>query len=379
MRVGSMVDQNSWENAVLRKLELPNGVIASNRIMRAATWMGQSEEDGLVGNTIIDTYSKIKAGIVVTGFQYVMHEGQSVRRMVSNSRPSDIEGLKQLTKSIHSSGALAAAQLVHCGGVSLPKYSGDDVFGPSEREFPDPNGETVRVKAMTVDHVDRVTQAYADASKRAAEAGFDLIEIHGAHNYGLWQFFDPTFNKRPENDTFTGTTIEGRSKAMVDAVRAVKSAVDIPVQVKVDSSSKNVRPEEVGELTKKLADAGAYCVIVSGPNPTQSPKVSGEGYFLNDAMVIRSIARDSGLLFGLVGGIRSPETVVKLLTGDGDSAAAFDVIQLSRPFISEPALLDRWTEEAKTGKQEPARCISCNRCFVAGLKGGVRCLQFEGV
>jgi NADPH2 dehydrogenase len=373
-----MVEQETWENTVLQKLELPNGVIASSRIMRAATWMGQAEENGIIGNTIIETYSKIRAGVVVTGFQYVMYEGQSIRRMVSNSKPSDVEGLKRLAGIIHSSGSLAAAQLVHCGSTSLPKYSGNDVYGPSDMEFPDPKGETVQVKAMTVDHVEEVTQAYADAAKRAVEAGFDVIELHGAHNYGLWQFFDPTYNKRPVNDPYTGLTIEGRCKAMVDAVRAVKNAVDVPIQVKVDSSSKTVRPEEVGELTKKLAEAGAYCVIFSGPNPTQSPKDVGEAYFLDDAMVIRSIAHESGLLFGLVGGIRSPETVVKLLTGDGNSAAAFDVIQLSRPLISEPALLHRWTEEAKVGKQEPARCISCNRCFGAGFKGKVQCVQFEG-
>jgi NADPH2 dehydrogenase len=373
-----MVDQKTWKKKVLQKLELPNGVIASNRIMRAATWMGQAEENGIIGDTIIETYSKIRAGVVVTGFQYVMYEGQSIRRMVSNSKPSDVEGLKRLAGIIHSSGSLAAAQLVHCGSTSLPKYSGNDVYGPSDMEFPDPKGETVQVKAMTVDHVEEVTQAYADAAKRAVEAGFDVIELHGAHNYGLWQFFDPTYNKRPVNDPYTGSTIEGRCKAMVDAVRAVKSAVDVPIQVKVDSSSKTVRPEEVGELTKKLAEAGAYCVIFSGPNPTQSPKDVGEAYFLDDAMVIRSIAHESGLLFGLVGGIRSPETVVKLLTGDGNSAAAFDVIQLSRPLISEPALLHRWTEEAKVGKQEPARCISCNRCFGAGFKGKVQCVQFEG-
>jgi 2,4-dienoyl-CoA reductase-like NADH-dependent reductase (Old Yellow Enzyme family) len=373
-----MVDQETWENTVLQKLELPNGVIASNRIMRAATWMGQAEEDGIIGDTIIETYGKIRAGVVVTGFQYVMYEGQSIRRMVSNSKPSDVEGLKRLAGIIHSSGSLAAAQLVHCGSTSLPKYSGDDVYGPSDMEFLDPKGDVVQVKAMTVDHVEKVTQAYADAAKRAVEAGFDVIELHGAHNYGLWQFFDPMYNKRPVDDPYTGSTIEGRCKAMVDAVRAVKSAVDVPIQVKVDSSSKTVRPEEVGELTKKLAEAGAYCVIFSGPNPTQSPKSAGEAYFLDDAMVIRSIAHDSGLLFGLVGGIRSPETVVKLLTGDGNSADAFDVIQFSRPLISEPALLHRWTEEAKNDKQEPAQCISCNSCFVAGFRGKVKCVQFEG-
>ncbi len=374
-----MVNEETWESTVLRKLELPNGVIASNRIMRAATWMGQAEQDGTCGDTIIETYGKIRAGVVVTGFQYVLREGQSIRRMISNSTPSDVEGLKRLTGIIHASGGLAAAQLVHCGSRSLLKYTGTEVvFGPSDMDFPQPNGDIAQVKAMTVDHVERVTQAYADAAKRAVEAGFDIIELHGAHNYGLWQFFDPSFNKRPEDDPYTGLTIEGRSKAMVDAVRAMKNAVDIPVQVKVDSSSKVVAPEEVGELAKRLAKAGAYCVILSGPNPSQNPKNVGEAYFLKDAEIIRSVGHDSGLLFGLVGGIRSPETVVKLLTGDGDPRNAFDVVQLSRPLISEPTLLDRWTEEAKIGKQEPARCISCNSCLAAGLKGKVRCVQFEG-
>ncbi|MFW9834640.1 MAG: hypothetical protein ACFFEK_11635 [Candidatus Thorarchaeota archaeon] len=372
-----MVDQETWESTALKKLELPNGVIASSRIMRAATWMGLAEEGGTCGNTLLETYSKIRAGIVVTGFQYVMYEGQSVRRMISNSKPQDVKGLRRLAGIIHSSGGLAAAQLVHCGCKSLPKYSGNDIFGPSDMGVPGLKGETVQVKAMTVDHIERVTQAYADAAKRAEEAGFDVIELHGAHHYGLWQFFDPLYNHRPASDPYTGTSIKGRCKAMVDAVRTIKDTVSIPVQVKVDSSSDIVRPEEVGELTKKLAEAGAYCVIFSGPRPTRKPKDIEDTYFLNDAMVARSVAHDSGLLFGLVGGIRSRETVVRLLSGDGDPAAAFDVIQLSRPLISEPALLYRWNEEAKVGTQEPARCISCNRCFAAGLKGGVRCVEFD--
>ncbi|MFW9966802.1 MAG: hypothetical protein ACFFEA_06570 [Candidatus Thorarchaeota archaeon] len=375
-----MVDWETWESSVLRKLELPNGNVTPNRIMRAATWMGQADEHGICGDTIIETYGKIKAGIVVTGFQYVMYEGQAVRRMISNSKAEDVEGLKRLVETIHSTGSLAAAQLVHCGSRSYPKYTGTEtVFGPSDMEIPQPKGEVVRVKAMAVDHIERVTQAYADAARRAVEAGFDVIEIHGAHHYGLWQFFDSTYNMRPKKDPYTGATLDGRCKAMVDAVRAVKDSVDIPIQVKVDSRSKAVKPEEVGELTKRLAEAGAYCVIFSGPNATQNPREVGEAYFLDDAMLIRSIAHDSGLSFGLVGGIRSPETVVKLLTGDGNLATAFDVIQLSRPLISEPSLLHRWSEEAKTDNQKPARCISCNRCFEAGFKGKVECVQFEGV
>ena len=106
-----MVDNETWCSIVLNELKLPNGKTAQNRVMRAATWMGQAEEDGTCGDTIIKTYGKIRAGIVVTGFQYVMYEGQAVRCMISNSKPSDVEGLKHLVKTIHAPGALAAAQL----------------------------------------------------------------------------------------------------------------------------------------------------------------------------------------------------------------------------------------------------------------------------
>ena len=373
-----MVNQKTWENTVLQKLELPGGKVASNRIWRAATWMGMANPDGSVTDALIDTYSKIKAGVVVTGFQYVMLEGKLLPGMISNSGPEVLPGLKQLTDAIHSTGNLAGAQLVHCGGVSSALWWGGDVaYGPSDAEVPLPTGAINKVKAMTLEQIEQVTKAYVEAAKHAVEAGFDVIELHGAHNFQLWQFFDPFWNKRPSDDPYTGTTLEGRSKAMVEAVSAVKAAVDVPILVKVDSSSQATKPEEVGELANKIAEAGACGIIMSGPDPIR-PKKAGEAYFLEDAKKIKAVAKDSDLFFGLVGGIRSPDMVIKLLTGDGDSADKFDIIQLSRPLITEPALLDRWMEEAKRNDLTPARCISCNKCFNSGLAGeGVRCAVFE--
>jgi 2,4-dienoyl-CoA reductase-like NADH-dependent reductase (Old Yellow Enzyme family) len=380
LKVGGflLVDQKIWENTVLQKLELPGGKVASNRIWRSATWMGMGNPDGSINDALIDVYSKIKAGVVVTGFQYVMLEGKLIPGMISNSGPEVLPGMKKLADAIHSSGSLAGAQLVHCGGVASPLWwGGDAAYGPSDAEVPLPTGDTNTVKAMTVEQVEQATVAYADAAKRAVEAGFDVIELHGAHNFQLWQFFDPVWNKRPSDDPYTGTTLEGRSKAMVDTVSAVKAAVEVPIFVKVDSSSPATKPEEVGELANKIAEAGACGIIMSGPDPTRLQK-AGEAYFLEDAMKIKSVAKNSGLFFGLVGGIRSPEIVIKTLTGNGDSAAKFDVLQLSRPFVTEPALLDRWLEEAKRDDLTPARCISCNKCFESGLAGeGVRCKVFE--
>ena len=374
-----MVYKEVWERVALSPLELPNQVVVQNRIWRAATWMGMANPDGTVNDTVIDTYSKIKAGIVFTGFQYVTSEGKSLRGQLSNSKPEDLEGLKRLADAIHSTGSLAGAQLVHCGRAANPFYwDGEYALGPSDGEITTPKGEKKIVKAMTIEQIEYVTQAYAKAAKRAVDAGFDVINVHGAHGYQLWQFFDPAMNKRPEGDPYTGITFEGRSKAMIDAILAIKKVVDVPICVKVNSSSSGTKPEEVAELIKKIADAGACLAIISGENATQNHKKVGEAYFLEEAIKIKEIVGDTNIFFALVGGIRSPETIVKLLTANQSKKAKFDAVELCRPLISEPALIERWNIEAETGIQTPARCISCTRCFEPVFSGKpIQCMSFN--
>jgi 2,4-dienoyl-CoA reductase-like NADH-dependent reductase (Old Yellow Enzyme family) len=376
-----MVNKDVWDNTVLKELELPGQLTVKNRIWRAATWMGMANPDGTINDTLIDTYSKIKAGLVLTSFQYVCPEGKSLPGQISNSKPEDFDGLKRLADAIHSTGSLAGAQLVHCGKAANPVFWGGEVaFGPSDEEKPTPTGSKIKVKAMTIEQIEEVTQSYAKGAKRAVDAGFDAINIHGAHGYQLWQFFDPAINKRPVDDPYTGKTLEGRSKAMIEAILAVKKVVDVPIFVKVNASSTGTKPEEVGEFIKKIADAGACLVTISGSNATQDPKKVGEAYFLEEAKVIKETVGDTNIFFVLVGGIRSPETIVRLLTGNGDKIAKFDAIELCRPLISEPDLVERWNLEVKTGNQKPARCISCLKCFGPGYSGkGVKCMSFKDV
>lgn len=375
-----MKSNEVWNNVVMKRLELTSEVIANNRIWRSAAWLGMANPDGSVSDKLIDAYSKIKAGLVLTGFQYITPQGQLLLGQISNSKPEDMEGLKRLAEAIHSTGSLAGAQLVHCGAISNPEWwGGEYAYGPSDAEVPLPTGTTNKAKAMTIEQIEQITKAYGEAAKRAADAGFDVIEIHGAHNFQLWQFFDPIFNKRPTDDPYTGTTFEGRSKAIVDAITAVKKAVNIPILVKVDSSSPAVKPEEVGQLVKKIVPAGAKLITFSGPNPSQNPEEAGEAYFLENAKTIIKTAGETKVFYGLVGGIRSPEMIVKLLSGEEDNGTKFDIVQLARPLMSEPALIDRWNEEAKSNELTPARCVSCNGCFGAALSGnGAECTRFKG-
>ncbi len=165
---------------------------------------------------------------------------------------------------------------------------------------------------------------------------------------------------------------------MIDAILAIKKVVDVPIFVKVNSSSSSTTPDEVGQLVKKIANAGACLVIISGSKPMQNPKIVGEAYFLEKAMKIKEIVGDTNMFFALVGGIRSPETIVKLLSGNGSNRTKFEAVELCRPLISEPALIERWNKEVETGNQTPARCISCLRCFEPTYSGeGVRCMTFK--
>jgi 2,4-dienoyl-CoA reductase-like NADH-dependent reductase (Old Yellow Enzyme family) len=99
---------------------------------------------------------------------------------------------------------------------------------------------------------------------------------------------------------------------------------------------------------------------------------------MEEAIKIKEIVGDKNIFFALVGGIRSPETIVKLLTGNKSKKAKFDAVALSRPLISEPALIERWDCEAKTGVQTPARCVSCTRCFEPVYSGKpIQCMSFK--
>ncbi len=142
-----MVNQDVWDRTVLKKLELPGQVIVKNRIWRAATWMGMANPDGTINDTLIETYSKIKAGLVFSGFQYVTPEGKSLPGQISNSKPEDSKGLKRLADAIHSTGSLAGAQLVHCGRSANPEFwEGDVALGPSDEAASSPTGGKLRQK-----------------------------------------------------------------------------------------------------------------------------------------------------------------------------------------------------------------------------------------
>jgi len=353
-----------------------NGMELSNRFVRSATWEGMATADGSVTLKLTETMialAKGGVGLIISSHAYVLPEGQASPWQLGIYKDALIEGLQEMTTAVHEFGAKIVLQVSHGGNFALEPLIGRPPMVVSDFEglSKSPRQE------MTRDYIREVVVAFADAARRAKAAGFDGVQIHSAHGYLLSQFLSPAFNRR---DDQYGGGIENRARVHLEILQAVRKEVGeaFPVFIKLnckDFSDDGLSVEESLKVGSMLADAGLDAIELSGGLLTGgklSPSRPGikseeqEAYFRQDAYAFKK-AINIPLI--LVGGIRSLE-VSERLVGDGVA----DYLSMSRPFIREPALINRW----KGGDRRRALCKSDNLCFGPGVKGqGVYCVTAE--
>jgi 2,4-dienoyl-CoA reductase-like NADH-dependent reductase (Old Yellow Enzyme family) len=294
--------------------------------------------------------------------------------MVGNYEDGQIEGLSRLAAAVHDSGGRVIPQLVHTGANANTDLfrEGDELWGPSavqpaakQKGFP---------KEMTVGDITRLIEAYAAAAERSKKAGFDGVQLHGAHGYGINQFLSPKWNVRGDG---YGGSLKNRYRFLAETLEAVRGAVggDFPVTIKLNGSDfveGGLEPEESVKIAERLADDGIDMIEVSGGSAL-SPKEKtparmkirteeDEAYLVDLAARVKERV---GVPVATVGGIRSLKVADDIL-----AAGKADLIAMSRPLIREPGLINRW----ESGDTARATCISCNGCFESGLKGeGISC------
>ena len=359
-----------FDETQIKTLEL------SNRSVRSATWSGVGDEKGYVTERALDFYAELGRGgigLIITGYQYVMRNGQQLPYMIGNYEDGQLEGLTRMAEAVHKAGGKVVPQIVHCGVGANPKVipKESEVWGPSavKNEF---TGKVA--KEVTKREIQLLIEAYAAAAERCAKAGFDGVQLHGAHGYGINQFLSPRTNTR--GDTYGGS-LQNRYRFLAETMEAVRGAVgdDFPVLIKLsvdDHMEGGLGADEGVEVACRLADDGIDAIEVSGGNPA-SPKNAGpartkikteddEAYFAGLAARVKEAVRVPVIS---VGGIRSLKKIDDMLS---DRVA--DYVSMSRPFIREPHLMNRW----KAGDTARAACISCNGCFETGYKGtGIWC------
>ena len=343
------------------RLIFSEGRIASlrlkNRLVRSATaenaWRGtEMTEEG------INLYRDLAAGgvgLIITGYMAVMHAGRSSDLQTRIDDDRFIEALRRIPTAVHKTrkDCKVVAQIAHAGmqgQVTEP-------VGPTTTPWP---STKAKPRALTTREVQETVANFAQAARRAKEAGFDGVEIHGAHGYLISSFLSPYTNTR--TDQYGGST-EKRVAIVREIVEQARKLVDpdFPILIKMncdDLAEGGVDILSFPPLANEIERAGVQAVEVSGNNPIRE-KFSGsedQSYFLK---YTQRLTLKVPVI--LTGGNRSAERLEQTAKAGMPQFFGF-----ARPLIREPGLPAR----GKEGRGAPeADCISCNRCIRGFAKG----------
>jgi 2,4-dienoyl-CoA reductase-like NADH-dependent reductase (Old Yellow Enzyme family) len=353
-----------------------NGMTLSNRFVRSATWEGLAAEDGACTPKLIGLMADLAkggVGLIISSHAYVLPEGQAGPWQLGIYKDELVPGLRDMTNAVHENNGKIVIQLAHGGYYAHPKLIGKTPKAPSNAQ----NISKTPREEMTAEDIQNVIAAFKAGAQRAQTAGFDGIQIHSAHGYLLSQFLSPAFNQR--NDEYGGD-IRNRARVHLAVLKGIRQVVgdDHPVLIKMncqDFIDNGLTLEDALQAAKMLVTKGIDAIELSGgilSSPKLSPSRVGikteekEAYFQEEA---RAFKAELNVPLILVGGNRS-FSVAERLVENGIA----DYISMSRPFIREPDLINRW----KSGDLSKATCVSDNMCFGPGSKGeGVYCVTAE--
>lgn len=207
------------------KITFPNGIELSNRFVLSPMITNSSTKEGYVTEEDI-AYAKRRsasAPLQITGAAYIEQYGQLFEYGFSIDEDRSIAGLKKLAQAMKQDGAKAVIQLTHAGRFS--KITLKDfgvVYGPSEMHLNTPVKHTVL--EMSKRKINHVITNYADATRRAIEAGFDGVEISGAQRLLIQTFLSTFSNHR--DDEYGSSSLENRARFGVEVMQAVQKVID---------------------------------------------------------------------------------------------------------------------------------------------------------
>lgn len=347
-----------------------------NRIVRSATYMRSAEKYGYVGEKLLKIYSELAqggTGLIISSFMAVDPGGTASPYQMCLYDDSFIEGQKKLVAVVHDyDDVKIAAQIAHIGHQgNHPKYP-TVAPSPINSKF---TGVTPR--ELTTEEVYKFIKKFIATGRRVYECGYDMIQLHAAHGYFLSNFISPYTNKR--EDEFGGTT-QKRTKILIDIYNGLRDELGkfFPITIKLQTQDfipNGLSFDESIKYAKILSETGFDAIEPSGGGtetqaltkytfPSKRIKTpEEENYFLPVVKAIKPHMKKTALI--LMGGIKNPIFAERVLKEN-----IADFIALCRPLIYEPDLPNRW----KSGDLSPAKCISCNACFMSMGIGPVYCV-----
>ncbi len=332
-----------------------------NRILKAPQSSGMSNMDGTVSERLVRYYRDQAAGgagCIVVEYAYVDDIGaKSAHCHLGISSNEHIPGLAWLAENIREMGSVPAIQIEHCG---RQKFLGTQpICAPSALPWPklwDQYGVQAVPHVLTIEEIQDIVHAFGDSALRAKKAGFELVEIHGAHGYLLTNFFSPHTNHRTD---LYGGSLENRMRIYVEIVRDVRKKVgpDFPVTIRLsgtDYEPDGFPIEDTIAMAKVLEREGIDAFHISGgDHHTMIHQVSPMAMSLcHNTWAAEAIKKEVSVPVIASGSITLPEYAEDIIaSGKGD------FVGLGRPLWADP----EWPNKAAADHPEDIRpCIRCN-------------------
>lgn len=274
-----------------------------------------------------------------------------------------IPGLSRLAQAIKDAGGVACIQIWHGGRQTSGKPYGGKPIAPSSVlcEFIGEEPQT-----MTINEIKEIISAYGDSALRAKEAGFDAVEIHGAHGYLIDSFLQPYTNTRTDE---YGGSLENRTRFGCEVIQDVRSKVgkDFPILFRMSAKANvegGILIEEGIQAAKYYEAAGIDALDISQGGYDALPYTVPPYYlpFKVNAYHAHQIKQNTNIPIIVAGRIISPDAAEEILT-----AGMADFISLGRPLLTDPDFVKKTIEG---NIDDIVRCISCNQACVGRLFAG---------
>lgn len=262
-----------------------------------------------------------------------MQNGKYSEQQLGIWSDKHVEGLKKLVEEIHKLNDVIAIQLNHAGARAKTSIINQQPVAPS----PIPIGEGETPRELSKEEIEEIVKAFGKAAERAVKAGFDAIEIHGAHGFLLSQFMSPLTNRRTDE---YGGALENRMHFPLEVVKEVKKHAKNTVLLyrigATDLHPEGLALEDSINLAQKLIENGIDILDVSGGLCGSQPLElqNKQGYFVPYAEKIKEAT--NALVIG-GGGIKDPLFASKLI-----KEGRVDLIYVGRAQLSDPT----WAKKA---------------------------------
>jgi len=326
--------------------------------------LGYSDKTGIITDKHLNFYQRRShhIGAVTVEPLYLEPGLRELPTQLGIDSSSKLNGLKELTEIIHRNGAKAIAHLNHPGRMANPQIP-ENYFWSSTDRLCEKGG--AKPKKMDRKMMKKVIQLFVDGSKRAVDAGFDIIELQLGHGYLMAQFLSPAVNNR--NDEYGGS-FKNRIKLPVEVVTAVREAVEVPIIARISGDEmipEGFHLDEMISFAQILEEHGMDALHITAGTVCSTPPWFFQHMFIPKGKtweMADAIRHKINVPVIYVGRINTKDDIDFLLH---EKKAAY--LAVGRSMITDPDFVGKYLEEVE-GNIIP--CMACAEGCLGGVKSG---------